>query len=342
MTRMRPTKPEPTHDRAEAGAASDSPARRTARAVLEIEAAAVGALAARLDVGFDRAVELLVGCPGRVIVTGMGKSGIICQKIAATLSSTGRPAAFLHPAEALHGDLGMLVTGDVLLAVSHSGETEEVVRLLELVRRLGARIVALTGDPGSTLARHADVHLDVGVGKEACSLDLVPTASTTAALAMGDALAVACYERRGFTAEAFARFHPGGRLGRKLVLVRALMHEGDDLPRVGESASMREAVQEMSKKRLGMTCVVDGAGRLSGILTDGDLRRRVLRTPAPLDGAVAGAMVRSPQTIGPDALASEALRLMEERKITSLPVVGQAGELFGVIQIHDLWRTELF
>jgi arabinose-5-phosphate isomerase len=324
------------------GLAVESPARRTARTVLEIEARAVHALAGRLDATFDRAVELLVDSPGRVIVTGMGKSGIICQKIAATLSSTGRPAAFLHPAEALHGDLGMIAAGDVILAVSHSGETAEVVRLLELVRRLGSRIITLTGRADSTLARHADVTLDVGVDKEACSLDLLPTASTTAALAMGDALAVACYERRGFTAEEFARFHPGGRLGREVTLVRALMHAGADLPRVAERASLREAVEEMSAKRLGMTCIVDDGGRLVGILTDGDLRRRMLRAARPLDGPVAEAMVASPQTIAPDALASEALRSMEARKITSLPVVEQGSLLVGVIQIHDLWRTELF
>lgn len=316
--------------------------RETARRVLEIEAQAIAALAERIGDEFDLAVELLCDCKGRVIVTGMGKSGIICQKIAATLSSTGRPAHFMHPAEALHGDLGMIVAGDVLLAVSNSGETDELVRLVELVRRLGARIVALSGSPDSTLARHADVCLDVGVRQEACSLDLVPTASTSAALAMGDALAVACYERRGFSPADFARYHPGGRLGRKLLQVGMLMHSDDGLPVVRESATMEEAVREMSLKKLGMTCVVDDAGRLSGVFTDGDLRRRILAVPDALEGGIAGAMTRTPMTIGPRALATEALKIMEERKITSVPVVGSDRSLLGVIQIHDLWRTELF
>jgi arabinose-5-phosphate isomerase len=236
----------------------------------------------------------------------------------------------------------MIVSGDLVLALSYSGETEEIVRLIELVRRLGARIVALSGNRESTLARHADVHLDVGVDKEACSLDLVPTASTTAALAMGDALAVATYERRGFSSDDFARYHPGGRLGRKLLQVRNLMHREDELPRVLLASTMKEAVEEMSRKKLGMTCVVDEQGRLSGILTDGDLRRRMLAEARPLDGAVADAMIRTPVTVPPDALATEALKIMETRKITSVPVVGEDRLLLGVIQIHDLWRTELF
>jgi len=316
--------------------------RDTARRVLDIEARAIAALVGRLDERFDRAIALLEECRGRVIVTGMGKSGIVCQKIAATLSSTGCPAYFMHPAEALHGDLGMIVSGDVLVAVSNSGETPEIVRLLELVRRLDARIVALSGAAGSTLARHADVHLDVGVDQEACSLDLVPTASTTAALAMGDALAIALYERRGFTPQDFARFHPGGHLGRKLQQVGDLMHRGADVPVVRETVPMREALEEIDRKRLGMTCVVDGAGRLVGIVTDGDLRRRMLRVADPAVGTSADAMTRDPVTIRPDALASEALQGMEARKITSLPVVEASGRLLGVIQIHDLWRTELF
>jgi arabinose-5-phosphate isomerase len=321
--------------------ATGSKPRATARRVLQIESAAVAALAERLDGEFDRAVELLCACTGRVVLTGMGKSGIICQKIAATLSATGTPALFLHPAEALHGDLGVMVTGDVLLAVSNSGETPELLRLLELVRRLGSRIVALSGDPTSTLARFADVHLDVGVSREACSLDLVPTASTCAALAMGDALTVACYEARGFTAQDFARVHPAGRLGRKLLQVEMLMHRGEELPRVRTDASLREAVEEMSRGKLGMTCVVDGAGRLRGVLTDGDLRRRLVAVAAPLEATAGAAMSTAPVTIAPDALASAALRLMEERKITAVPVV-DGERLVGVIQIHDLWRTELF
>ena len=319
-----------------------SVSRETARRVIEIEARAVADLADRLDESFDLAVDLLLHCKGRVVVTGMGKSGIVCQKVAATLSSTGTPAFFVHPAEAIHGDLGMIVSGDVVLALSNSGETEELVRLLEIIRRLGARIVAMSGNPDSTLARHADVHLNVGVDKEACPMDLVPTASTTAALAMGDALAVACYERRGFTARDFARYHPGGRLGHKLLKVEDLMHTGEGLPAVKSSISMRDAVQEMSAKRLGMTCVVDGEGHLVGVLTDGDLRRRMLRMDRALDGTAGEAMTRTPATIGPEALATEALKTMEQRKITSLPVVDETRRLMGVIQIHDLWRTELF
>lgn len=316
--------------------------RETARRVLTIESEAVAALAAKLDPKFDEAVELLVGCKGRVVVSGMGKSGIICQKIAATLSSTGTPAYFLHPAEALHGDIGLLVPGDVVLVVSNSGETEELVRCLELVRRVGVPIVALTGRRSSTLARYADVHVDVAVDREACALDLAPTASTTAALAMGDALAVACYERRGFTATDFAQRHPGGRLGRKVTVVSELMRRGDAVPRVAPSASMADAVHEMSAKGLGMTCVVDDAGRLAGILTDGDLRRRMLAAERPLEGVVSGAMTATPVTIAPDALAGEALRILEAKKITSLAVAGPDRKLVGVLQIHDLWRTQLF
>lgn len=316
--------------------------RETARRVLNIEAEAVAALAARLDEGFDRAVDLLVGCKGRVVVAGMGKSGIVCRKIAATLSSTGTPAYFLHPAEALHGDIGLLVAGDVVLVVSNSGETEELVRCLELMRRVGVPIVAFTGRPDSTLARYADVHVDVSVAREACALDLAPTASTTASLAMGDALAVACYERRGFTAKDFAHRHPGGRLGRKITEVRELMRVGDAVPRVHPSASMADAVHEMSAKGLGMTCVVDDAERLVGILTDGDLRRLLLCSDRPLQGPVADVMTNNPVTIFPEALAGEALHLLEDRKITSLAVADATRRLVGVLQIHDLWRTQLF
>jgi arabinose-5-phosphate isomerase len=276
------------------------------------------------------------------VLTGLGKSGLICQKIAATLSSTGMPSLFMHPAEAVHGDLGMVTSGDVVLALSNSGETDEIVKLLELIRRLGAKIIALSGNPESTLARNADAHIHVGVSKEACSLDLVPTASTTAALAMGDALAIACYERRGFTESDFARFHPGGRLGRKLIRVSDLMHRDDGVPRVESDLPLKDTVAVMDRYKLGMVCVTGRGGRLSGILTDGDLRRLLLKTDAPLRGTAGDAMVRKPVTILPDALATEALRSMEEKKITSLPVVDPEGKLAGVIQIHDLWRTELF
>jgi arabinose-5-phosphate isomerase len=316
--------------------------RDVARRVLQIESRAVSDLVDRLDERFDRAVEIVLGCRGRVVVTGMGKSGIVCQKIAATFSSIGIPSYFMHPAEALHGDLGMIVKGDVVVAVSNSGETEEIVRLLEVIRRLGASIVAFVGNPTSTLARFADVHLDVSVREEACGLDLVPTSSTTAALAMGDALAVACLERRGLTPPDFARYHPGGSLGRRLLLVDALMHAGDGVPSVRITAPIGEAVREMSAKGLGMTCVVDAGGRLAGVLTDGDLRRRLLGSPSPLEGTSGDAMTRNPATIGARALATEALRIMEERKITSLPVVDGEKRILGVIQIHDLWRTQLF
>jgi arabinose-5-phosphate isomerase len=317
-------------------------ARETARRVLEVEAKAVADLAERLDESFDRAVTMLVACRGRVVVTGMGKSGIIAQKIAATLASTGTPAYFMHPAEAIHGDLGMIVAGDLVLAVSNSGETEEIVRLLEILRRLGASLVALCGEPRSTLARHADVYLDVGVHREAGSLEIVPTASTTAALAMGDALAVACYEARGFSLRDFARFHPGGRLGRKVLTAAELMHAGAEIPAVRESSPMPETIRVMSEKKLGMTCVLDDDGRLVGIVTDGDLRRFMLRSERPLRATAGEAMTRSPVTLDPDGLATAALRVMEERKITSLPIVDASRRVLGVIHLHDLWRTQLF
>ena len=320
----------------------ESGRRETARRVLTVEAAAVARLVERVGESFDRAVDLVVGCRGRVVVTGMGKSGIICQKLAATFAASGTPAYFLHPAEALHGDLGVIVDGDLLIVISNSGETQEIVRLLELVRRLGAGVVALTGNPDSTLARHADVHLHVGVDQEACSLDLVPTASTCAQMAMGDALAMACAETRGFTSEDFRKLHPGGRLGGKLRLVRSVMHAGAGLPAVAEGASLTETLQVMTDKGLGMTCVVDSGRRLCGVVTDGDLRRRLLKVAEPLAGRAAEAMTERPVTIGPDATAAEALKRMEERKITALPVVDGSGELLGVVHLHDLWRTELF
>jgi len=314
----------------------------TARRVLEIEARAILALVDRLDDGFERAVDLLLSCRGRVVVTGMGKSGIVGQKISATLASTGTPSHFLHPSEAVHGDLGRIGEGDVVVALSHSGETREIVRLIEYIRRLDIKVIGVSGTPGSTLARHADVHVHAGVDAEACPLDLVPTASTTALLAIGDALAVACYEKRGFTARDYARFHPGGRLGHRLIQVRDLMHHGDDLPAVGDDATLRDAVRVMDERRLGVVCMVDGDGRLAGVLTDGDLRRRSLRSDRPLDGLARDAMTVRPSTIAPDALAAEALAALERRKITSLPVVEPGGRLVGLIQIHDLWRTELF
>jgi arabinose-5-phosphate isomerase len=313
----------------------------TARQVLEVEARSVAALAQRVDGTFVRALDALYGCKGRVVVTGLGKSGIICKKIAATLASTGTPALFMHPAEALHGDLGMVVPGDVVLAVSNSGETEELLRLLERLRRLGVTLVAMTGNAESTLARQSDIHLDVSVSQEACPMDLIPTASTTASLALGDALAIALVEKRGFREQDFASLHPGGRLGRKVVLVEQVMHKDGALPVVGPSALIRDAILEMTAKRLGMTTVADEARRLLGIITDGDLRRLMQRVAEPLSVRAEEAMTRSPVTIAASELAAGALRLMEERHITSLVVVDADRRVEGVIHLHDLWRTQL-
>jgi len=316
--------------------------RDIARRVLELEARAILDLVPRLDGSFDRAVELLAACQGRVIVTGMGKSGLIGAKIAATFSSTGTPSIFLHPAEAVHGDIGMVVPGDVVLAISSSGETEELVHLLEILKRLDVRLVALTGGRDSTLARHAHAALDVGIEREASPLGLVPTASTTAALAMGDALAMALVERRGFTLEDFARLHPGGRLGRKVLTVGHLMHAGDAAPRVRSGAALSEALRIMSDGRLGMAVVVAESGALEGVITDGDLRRALLRGGDPHRMRVDDAMGRSPVTIGREDLAATALSLMEARKITSLVVLGPDRRVEGVLHLHDLWRTQLF
>ncbi|HEX5473243.1 MAG TPA: KpsF/GutQ family sugar-phosphate isomerase [Vicinamibacterales bacterium] len=309
-----------------------------ARKVLRTEAAAILGLVDRIDETFERAVQLLFECRGRVIVTGMGKSGIICRKIAATLSSTGTSAWFLHPAEAIHGDLGAIREEDVVVALSHSGETEELVRLLESIRRLGARLIALTGDPSSTLARAADVALDCGIAEEACPMNLVPTASTTAALAMGDALAMTLLVRKGFRQEQFASLHPGGKLGRRLMRVEHVMHGGDAAPRVGRATRMPETIHEMSSKRLGMTCVVDEQGRLEGVFTDGDLRRLFMTRPEEVMALTAGeVMTASPLTVQRDVLAVEALRIMEAHKITSVVVVDGARAVEGVVHLHDLW-----
>jgi arabinose-5-phosphate isomerase len=315
----------------------------TARRVLRIEAEALGELLRRLDARFEQAVELLIGCKGRVVVTGMGKSGLIGRKIAATFSSTGTPAAFLHPAEAIHGDLGMLMRDDVVLAVSYGGETEEIIALLETIKRLGLRMVTLSGNPRSTIAAASDVVLDVSVKEEACSLNLAPTASTTVTMAMGDALAITLLDRRGFSPGDFAALHPGGRLGKKLLRAENLMHAGDAMPRVATTAKMPDVIYEMSKKGLGMTTVVDAAGRLAGILTDGDLRRLMQqRGAATLDLVVGECVTKNPQTIAPGELAGSALRIMEERKITSLVVVDVERRPLGVVHLHDLWTLELF
>jgi arabinose-5-phosphate isomerase len=317
-------------------------ARDIARRVLELEARAILDLLPRLDASFDRAIEILAACKGRVVVTGMGKSGLVGAKIAATFSSTGTPSIFLHPAEAVHGDIGMVVPGDVVLAISSSGETEELVRLLEILKRLDVRLVALTGGRESTLARHAHAAIDVGIEREASPLGLVPTASTTAALAMGDALAMALVERRGFTLEDFARNHPGGRLGRKVLTVGHLMHSGDAAPRVRVGAPLAEALSVMSAGRLGMAAVVSESGALEGVITDGDLRRALLRGGDPHRMRVDEAMGRTPVTIAREDLAAAALSLMEARKITALVVVGPDRRVEGVLHLHDLWRTQLF
>jgi len=314
-----------------------------ARKVLETEAAAILALVSRLDERFERAVQLLRECRGHVILTGMGKSGIICRKIAATLTSIGTPSVFLHPAEAIHGDLGVIQHDDVIVALSYSGETDEILRLLETIRRLGAKLVAITGAPLSTLAQAADVALDCSVAEEACPLNLVPTASTTAALAIGDALAMTLLVEKGFRQEDFANLHPGGKLGKRLMRVDALMHAGRQCPIVKPDTLMRDVIYEMSSKQLGMTCVVDGGAALLGIITDGDLRRQMERTSDVLTLAAADVMTRGPVTVARATLAVEALNIMEQRKITSVVVVEDGSQqVAGVIQIHDLWRTEMF
>jgi arabinose-5-phosphate isomerase len=315
----------------------------SARRVLRIEAQAIEDLLARLDSSFDRAVELLLACKGRVVVTGMGKSGLIGRKISATLSSTGTPSFFLHPADALHGDLGMLARGDSLLAISYGGETPEILNLLEALKRLEVPIVTITGNPKSTLAGASEVFLNASVKEEACSLNLAPTASTTVAMALGDALAVAILERRGFKADDFAALHPAGRLGKKLLRVEHLMHGGDALPRVSPETPMPAAFHEMSAKKLGMTTVTAADGKLAGILTDGDLRRLMEKHGGATLSMTAGdCMVRTPQTISPSLLASEALNLMEKKKITSIVVVDPVSEkVVGVVHLHDLWTLEL-
>jgi arabinose-5-phosphate isomerase len=313
-----------------------------ARKVLQTEAAAILALVPRIDERFDRAVEMLHECRGRVITTGIGKSGIICQKIAATLSSTGTAAFFLHPAEALHGDLGVVQADDVVMAISYSGETEEILRLLETIRRVGAKLIAITGGCRSTLAQAADVALDCKVSEEACPLNLVPTASTTAALAIGDALAMTLLVAKGFKQEDFANLHPGGGLGKRLMRVESLMHAGKHCPIVRADTRMRDVIYEMSKKGLGMTCVVDGDDGLLGIITDGDLRRHMDRAPLILELTAGDVMTRNPVAIAPGTLAAEALNVLEQRKITSIVVVdGDQRRVAGVVHLHDLWGTEL-
>jgi len=316
--------------------------------LVRTEAAALEALAARLEgpmaEAFARAVDLILRCgagKGRVVVTGMGKSGIIAQKIAATLSSTGSPALFLHPAEAVHGDVGVLLPGDVVIALSASGETEEILRLLALVRRKGDALVSFCCNLRSTLAQTSDVTLDCGVEREACGLNLAPTASTTAMLALGDALAIAVSLHKGFRAEDFAELHPGGRLGKRLAKVRELMHTGEEIPAVTPAARMADVIFEMSSKKLGITTVQE-CGRLCGVISDGDLRRLLEREGGAALSRTAGeAMNPYPKTIGPEELAARALAILEERRITSLVVVGEDDSVEGVVHLHDLWGVEM-
>ena len=312
-----------------------------ARKVLRTEAAAILALVDRVDGRFSGVVDMLRDCRGRVIVTGMGKSGIIARKIAATFTSTGTAAFFLHPAEAVHGDLGAVQGDDVVIALSHTGETGELLRLLETIRRIGARLVAMTGSPHSTLGRAADIVLDCGVGEEACPLNLAPTASTTAALAMGDALAMTLLVDKGFREEDFAGLHPGGAIGKRLLRVEALMHTGPAVPAVRGTTPMRAVVTEISAKGLGMACVMGDDGRLAGVITDGDLRRHMALADL-LSQPASAVMTAGPQTIGRSMLAVQALALMEQRKITSLIVVDADARVEGVLHLHDLWRTQMF
>jgi arabinose-5-phosphate isomerase len=311
-----------------------------ARKVLQTEAEAILALMDRLDGRFEAAVRLLLECHGRAIVTGMGKSGIICRKIAATLSSTGTPAFFLHPAEAVHGDLGAITSDDVVIALSYSGETEELLQVLETIKRLGARLIAITGDCKSTLGKSADVILDCHVSEEACPMNLAPTASTTAALALGDALAMTLLVAKGFRQEDFANLHPGGKLGKRLMRVEQLMHGGTLAPIVDISTPMKDVIYEMNNKKLGMTCVVDN-GRLTGIITDGDLRRHMTDSRAILERTAGEIMTPNPITVHHEMFAVEALNVMEQRKITAVVVVGSDKQVEGVLHLHDLWRTEM-
>jgi arabinose-5-phosphate isomerase len=310
--------------------------------VLRLEAEGILALIPRLGDGFVRAVDLMHGCRGRVIVSGMGKSGIIGRKLAATLASTGTPAYFLHPAEGVHGDLGMVATGDVILAISNSGETTELLGILEHLKRLASPIILMTGNPRSTLARQADVVLDVSVAEEACPMNLAPTTSTTAVLAMGDALAMVLLDRKGLRPEDYAALHPGGSLGwRALVRVADLMHTGDAVPVVREDASMKDVVVEITAKRLGVTTVVDAASRLAGVVTDGDLRRLHLREGSVLGLRARDCMTRSPKVIAADELAAKALAVMEAHAITSLIIVDPATRPVGVIHMHDILRAKI-
>jgi len=308
-----------------------------ARAVIETEAAAISALAERVDEQFLAACETMLSCKGRIVVIGMGKSGHVGSKIAATLASTGTPAFFVHPAEAGHGDMGMIKAEDVVLLLSNSGETDELNAILPPLKRLGVPLVAMTGNPTSTLARHADMHIDVSVAKEACPLGLAPTSSTTATMVMGDALAVALLESRGFTKEDFARSHPSGALGRRLLLhIRDIMHQGDEIPRVNEGASLSEAILEVTRKRLGMCAITGANGQVVGVFTDGDLRRALKSAIDPHTTPITRVMTRGGKSITPDALAVEAMQMMQEYRIQGLLVLDNQGQLVGALNFQDL------
>jgi arabinose-5-phosphate isomerase len=318
------------------------PAIAEARRVLEVESAAILGIIDHLDQTFVDVVELINASAGRVVTMGLGKSGIICKKVSATLASTGTPSFFLHPAEAIHGDLGMIVRGDIVLAISNSGETEELLRLLPSIKRIGAEIVAITGNPQSSLAKGADYHLSAAISKEACPLGLAPTASTTATLALGDALAMALLLRKGFKEEDFAFLHPGGKLGKRFLRVRDLMHAGTQTPIVPLATPMHDVIYEMSAKGFGITAVVDDEGVLAGAISDGDLRRLLQRDTEILKKTAADCMKPDPVTIDGNELASAALERMEQRKITSIFIAGASGHVEGIIHLHDLWGLELF
>jgi len=317
----------------------DATLQKLGRAVIETEARAVAALAVRIDAGFVKACHYMLNCAGRIIVLGMGKSGHIGSKIAATLASTGSPAFFVHPGEASHGDLGMIMANDVVIALSNSGETAEILTILPLIKRLGVPLIALTGNPTSTIARLASVSIDVSVAEEACPLGLAPTSSSTATLAMGDALAITLLEARGFTAEDFARAHPGGRLGRRLLLISDIMHTGDAIPQVTEQARLSEALVEMTKKGLGMTSIVDADQHIVGIFTDGDLRRALDQEINVHTTLISAIMTRNYKTARPGSLAAEALQLMQEYKINALPIIDEENKLLGTLNMHDLLRA---
>lgn len=325
-----------------ARASEQHPALEEGRRVLRVESAAILALVDTLDESFVAAVEMIASCRGRTVTSGMGKSGIICRKLTATLSSTGTPSLFLHPAEAIHGDLGMVTSGDIVVLISNSGETEELVRLIEPIRRLGAKMIGISGNAASSLGRTCDVHLYAGIEKEACPMGLAPTASTTAALAMCDALAMAVLTSRGFREEDFAFLHPGGKLGKRFLRVKDLMHRGADVPVVHLDTPMRDVIYEMSKKGFGITSVVSAGGELEGVISDGDLRRLLEQDENVLRRTAEESMHRNPRTISADELASAALQRMESAKITSLFVVDEQRAVTGIIHLHDLWGLELF